>query len=152
MNMIELLSAKRTKTNFTGGYNQDGVELLAQPVTIGKHLDEIEDMWSVYTIKGGRHVVCGDDLSPHPLAPRDNVEFITMMMEYSSNALIHPFILIAIEHYAVAVLKATKEELGGDNAMVNPDAWRSMAHEALGWFVAREAADKLRRETQAPTG
>lgn len=152
MNKIELLSAKRKKTNFTGGYNQDGLELLEQPVTVGKQLDEIEDMWSVYTIKGSRHVVCGDDLSPHPLAPLDNVEFITMMLEYSSNALMHPFILIAIEEYAKSVCKATREELGGDNAMVNPDAWRSMAHEALGWFVAREAADKLRRETQTPTG
>jgi hypothetical protein len=153
MRQIELLTARRKATMFTGGENTNGQELGAQPVTIGgpaRRTPEEDDLWRIYTIGGKEHTVDGCDLSPHPLDPLDNKEFVGMMLDLSSTALMHPFILTAIEFYAKTVLAASKEELGGDGAFINPDAWRSTAQEALGWMVARQAADEIRRK--APTG
>lgn len=122
-----------------------------QPVVVLSCTDEDEDIWAVVTVDGKDHRVDGDTLNPHPEARQTNVEFMTLMMDWSTTALVQAMVMQATEQFAKTVLTATDEEIGGATAFVHPAAWREAAREILGWFAAREMAEQLAKE-QAPAG
>jgi hypothetical protein len=61
-----------------------------------------------------------------------NKQFVADLMDYSSvGALSQVFLLQALESYSAQVLAASNEQLGGDRAFINPDAWKACARETL---------------------
>ena len=141
---------KRRETGWNGGDTVNGTYLPKQPVTIGRCVDEEEDIWTVTDVNGKTHRVDGCELSPHPDSELTNEEFIGLMLNWSKTALMQPFILIAIESHAKRVVEASDEELA--TPFMNPEAWRETAREALGWIAAREYVSQERRKELTPAG
>lgn len=76
----------------------------------------------------------------------DNVTFVTKLMTISSvGALVHPFVLTALEYYSKAVLSKKDLEKEFSIGLVNPEAWKRCAKEVL------QKVDKhLEREPSTP--
>jgi len=76
----------------------------------------------------------------------DNITFVTKLMTFSSvGALVHPFVLTALEYYSKAVL--SKKDLKKDipTRLISPEAWKHCAQEVL------QKVDKhLQRESSTP--
>ena len=141
---------KRRETEYTGGDDVNGNYLPKQRVTIGRCVDEDEDIWTVTDVNGKTHRVDGCELSPHPDSELTNEEFVALMMNWSQTAMMQPFILIAIEEYAKQVAKADAADL--DTPMMSGALWKDTALEALGWFAARDFVSQERRKELAPAG
>ena len=61
-----------------------------------------------------------------------NKQLVTNLMDHSSaGALSQVFVLQALESYSAQVLAASNDELGGDRAFINPEAWKVCARETL---------------------
>lgn len=146
------MTFKRTHTTFNGGDvpRHSGASASTdfvpkQQVKIIRCHDADEDYWLVETANGTRHIVEGDDLSPHPTDPELNTEFVERLMTMDS-PLMQPFILQAIEQFAKAVLQAPALSPEEDAGMVSDAAWRRCAQYTLGNFVARDEESRMRNE------
>lgn len=139
---------KRRETEWTGGDTVGGTFLPKQRVTIGRCVDEDEDIWTVTDVNGKSHRVDGCELNPHPDSELTNEEFIGLMLNWSQTAMMQPFVLIAIEEYAKQVLA----EGVSDTAFMKGKVWEDTAREALGWFAAREAVAQAKRKEPTPAG
>lgn len=137
---------KRRETTFNGGDSTSGVFIPKQTVTIGRCVDEEEDIWTVTDVAGKTHRVDGCDLSPHPDSALTNEEFIVLMLRWSRTAMMQPFILLAIEEYAKAVIK----DGVADTPFMSGALWEDTAKEALGWFAARDYVTKERNKELTP--
>ena len=61
-----------------------------------------------------------------------NKQLVINLMDHSSaGALSQVFVLQALENYSAQVLAASNDQLGGDRAFVNPEAWKACARETL---------------------
>lgn len=142
MNKLKLIHFPKTRkeSTFQGGEDTRGNYHDRQPVFILGVSDEDEDTWRVRLIDGKTTIVDGCDLKPHPEQRLDNAEFVALMLTWGQTALIHPFIMIAIEDYAKQVLAQSAEEF--TNGFVNGEAWHATARDVLDWIAARREADK----------
>lgn len=125
--------------------------LASQPVKIIKELpetDEDGDRFRVQTFAGYMYDVPADVLSPHPSEPELNTEFVERLMTFGS-PLMQPFIIQAIEAFAVAVLKAPAKTPEEDTGFVSDRAWRECAQFTLGQYVARDETRKARSAVPA---
>lgn len=134
---------QRQTTTFVGGtinINGVDVEVGEQPVQIIMELesadDDVEDLWAVRFY--GPHPVTvhvdGCDLHPHPDARATNAEFMAWLVENGSpNPLIQGFVPEAVAKYAeIIIADADKlRKQSGENPLVNPEAWLSVAKDAL---------------------
>lgn len=141
---------KRRETTFLGGDTTTGTYLPKQTVTIGRCIDEDEDIWTVTDVNGKTHRIDGCELNPHPESELTNEEFIGLMLNWSQTAMMQPFMLIAIEEYAKQVAQADETDL--ETAFMSGRLWKDTALEALGWFAAREFVAKERRKELTPAG
>lgn len=139
---------KRRETEYTGGDDVNGNFIPKQRVTIGRCVNEDEDIWTVTDAYGKTHRVDGCDLSPHPESALTNEEFIVLVMNWAKTPLMQPFILLGAEHYAKQVLAASDEEL--TTGFMNGAAWKEVAREYLGWAAARQLVEEEKRKAYAP--
>jgi hypothetical protein len=138
---------KRRETTFTGGDSTTGVYIPKQTVTIGRCVNEEEDIWTVTDVNGKTHRVDGCDMQPHPDSPLTNVEFMTLVMTWCKTPLMHAFISQALDQYAQAVIKADAATL--ETPFISGVAWQETAREYLGFVAAREFAEKNKELTPA---
>lgn len=139
---------KRRETTFSGGDTTTGQYLPKQTVTIGRCVDEDEDIWTVTDVNGKTHRVDGCELNPHPESALTNEEFIVLMMNWSRTAMMQPFILLAVEEYAKACVK----DGVADTPFMSGKIWEDTAKEALGWFAARTFVEEEKRKELTPVG
>ena len=61
-----------------------------------------------------------------------NKQLVINLMDHSSaGALAQAFVLQALESYSQQVIAASNDQLGGDRAFINPEAWKVCARETL---------------------
>jgi len=61
-----------------------------------------------------------------------NKQLVINLMDNSrAGALSQAFVLQALESYSQQVIAASSEQLGGDRAFINPEAWKVCARETL---------------------
>lgn len=138
--MIDKNIFKRRETTFTGGDTVAGTYLARQTVTIGRCVDEDEDIWTVTDVNGKTHRVDGCGLSPHPEGPLTNTEFMTIVMTWCQTPMMHAFILQALDQYARAVAAADVQSL--ETPFISGAAWQATAREYLEFVTARDAAER----------
>jgi len=56
---------------------------------------------------------------------------INLMDRSSAGVLSQAFVLQALENYSAQVLAASNDQLGGEGALINPEAWKACARETL---------------------
>jgi hypothetical protein len=139
---------KRRETKWNGGDTVTGDYLPKQPVTIGRCVDEEEDIWTVTDVNGKTHRVDGCELSPHPDSALTNEEFIVLVMNWSQTAMMQPFILLAVEEYAKEVIANGV----ADTPFMSGAMWEATAKEFLGWVAARDFVEKEKRKELTPAG
>lgn len=62
----------------------------------------------------------------------DNITFVTKLMTFSNvGALVHPFVLTALEYYCKVILSKKDMEKDMGESLVPPDAWKRCAKEVL---------------------
>lgn len=140
---------KRRETEYSGG-DVNGKFIPKQRVTIGRCVDEDEDIWTVTDAYGKTHRVDGCDLSPYPTDPLTNEEFIVLVMNWSKTAMMQPFILIGAEEYAQQILDSPVEAL--DSPFMSGKMWQDTAREYLGWVAARQFIEEEKRKELTPAG
>ena len=138
--MIDKHIFKRRETTFVGGDTLAGTHLARQIVTIGRCVEEDEDIWTVTDANGKTHRVDGCDLSPHPEGPVTNTEFMTIVMKWCKTPMMHAFILQALDQYAKAVVAADVATL--EAPFISGAAWQDTAREYLAFVAARDAAER----------
>lgn len=141
---------KRRETTFSGGDDINGTFVPKQTVTIGRCVNEDEDIWSVTTAEGKTFRVDGCELNPHPEAALTNEEFVVLVMNWSQTAMMQPFILLGAEEYAKQVLAAKPEDI--DTPFMSGKLWQDTAREYLGWCAARTAVENEKRKELTPAG
>jgi len=139
---------KRRETTFLGGDTATGAYLAKQTVTIGRCVDEDEDIWTVTDANGKTHRVDGCELSPHPESVLTNEEFVALVMKWSRTAMMQPFILLAVGEYAKQVLEQGVE----DTPFMSGKLWEETAREWLGWVAARRFVEQEKRKELTPAG
>jgi hypothetical protein len=139
---------KRRETTFNGGESTTGTFIPKQTVTIGRCVDENEDIWTVTDVNGKTHRVDGCELHPHPEAALTNIEFMNLVMTWCKTPLMHAFIFQALDQYAKAVVKADVATL--ETPFIAGAAWQETAREYMGFAVAREYVEKERHKELTP--
>jgi hypothetical protein len=135
---------KRRETTFNGGDSIMGAYIPKQTVTIGRCVDEDEDIWTITDANGKTHRVDGCEMHPHPEAALTNIEFMNVVMTWCKTPLMHAFIMQALDQYARAVANADLATL--ETPFITGAAWQETAREYMGFVTARTYVENERNK------